>query len=173
MIESRPMGRTLSCERRRSRAAVRSQAGAPLSWTSERAGTLFVCERVRKAAANKRQPLRAERAKYTRSERRRSFLCERGRRRRTPSAMREQLQLGGCERRQSRAAAATQRTSQRAKQAIKQRIARRRAEEERAEAWFPLRATTKSSASRRDPQRAKRAIKHSAMHEQLQLRGAR
>ena len=31
----------------------------------ERADTLFVCERVRKAAANKRQPQRAERAMYT------------------------------------------------------------------------------------------------------------
>jgi hypothetical protein len=42
--------------------AVLSQAGAPLSWTSERADTLFVCERVRKAAACERQPPRAERA---------------------------------------------------------------------------------------------------------------
>jgi hypothetical protein len=42
--------------------AVLSQAGAPLSWTSERADTLFVCERVRKAAATERQPQRAERA---------------------------------------------------------------------------------------------------------------
>ena len=47
-----------------SRAAVPRKAGAPLSWTSERANTLFVCERVRKAAANKRQPQRAERAMY-------------------------------------------------------------------------------------------------------------
>ena len=45
-----------------SRAAAVSQAGAPLSWTSERADTLFVCERVRKAAATERQPQRAERA---------------------------------------------------------------------------------------------------------------
>jgi hypothetical protein len=44
---------------------VLSQAGAPLSWTSERADTLFVCERVRKAAAHKRQPQRAERAMST------------------------------------------------------------------------------------------------------------
>ena len=42
--------------------AALSQAGAPLSWTSERADTLFVCERVRKAAATERQPQRAERA---------------------------------------------------------------------------------------------------------------
>jgi hypothetical protein len=49
----------------KSRAAVLSQAGAPLSWTSEQADTLFVCERVRKAAAQKRQPQRAERATYT------------------------------------------------------------------------------------------------------------
>jgi hypothetical protein len=42
--------------------AVLSQAGAPLSWTSERADTLFVCERVRKAAACERQLPRAERA---------------------------------------------------------------------------------------------------------------
>jgi dolichol-phosphate mannosyltransferase len=41
-----------------------SKAGAPLSWTSERADMLFVCERVRKAAATKRQPQRAERAIY-------------------------------------------------------------------------------------------------------------
>jgi hypothetical protein len=34
----------------------------PLSWTSERADTFFVCERDRKAAANKRQPQRVERA---------------------------------------------------------------------------------------------------------------
>jgi hypothetical protein len=45
--------------------AVLSQAGAPLSWTSERAYTSFVCERVRKAAASRRQPQRAERAIYT------------------------------------------------------------------------------------------------------------
>ena len=43
-------------------AAVLSQAGAPLSWTRERADTFFVCERLRKAAANERQPPRAERA---------------------------------------------------------------------------------------------------------------
>ncbi len=55
-----------SCERRKSRAAARSQAGAALSWTSERADQLFVYERVRKAAAHKRQPQRAaERAIYT------------------------------------------------------------------------------------------------------------
>jgi hypothetical protein len=35
---------------------------AALSWTSERADTLFVCERVRKAAAYKRNPARAKRA---------------------------------------------------------------------------------------------------------------
>ena len=39
-----------------------SQAGAPLSWTSERADMRFVGERVRKVAANRRQPQRAERA---------------------------------------------------------------------------------------------------------------
>ena len=33
-----------SCERRESRAAARSQAGAALSWTSERADRSFVCE---------------------------------------------------------------------------------------------------------------------------------
>jgi hypothetical protein len=42
--------------------ALLSQAGAPLSWTSERAGMLFACERVSKAAATKRQPQRAKRA---------------------------------------------------------------------------------------------------------------
>ena len=39
-----------------------SQAGALLSWTNERAEAFFVCERARKAAADKRQPQRAERA---------------------------------------------------------------------------------------------------------------
>ena len=60
------------------------QAGAPLSWTSEGADTLFVCERVRKAAANKRQPQRAQRARYTKradtlfvGERRRSWRLPR------------------------------------------------------------------------------------------------
>jgi hypothetical protein len=48
-----------------SRAAVLSQAGAPLPWTIERADMLFVCEGVRKAAASERQPQRAERAMYT------------------------------------------------------------------------------------------------------------
>jgi hypothetical protein len=62
---------------------VLSQAGAPLSWTSERA-----CERVRKAAANERQPQRAERAMHF--ERADALLvCERRRSRRIPSAMRE------------------------------------------------------------------------------------
>jgi Zincin-like metallopeptidase len=50
-------------ERRRSARSERSdEAGAPLSWTSERADTSLVCERERKAAASERQPLRAERA---------------------------------------------------------------------------------------------------------------
>jgi hypothetical protein len=53
---------------RKSRAAVLSQAGAPLSWTIERGDTFFVCERVRKAASDERQPQRAERAKYTERE---------------------------------------------------------------------------------------------------------
>jgi hypothetical protein len=52
-------------ERRYRALAVLSQAGAPLSWTSERADASFVCERVRKAAAYRRQPQRAERAMYT------------------------------------------------------------------------------------------------------------
>jgi hypothetical protein len=53
----------------------------------------FVCERVRKAAAHKRQPQRAERAMY--KERAEAFfLCERRRRRRrVQSAMREQLSI--------------------------------------------------------------------------------
>src|SRR5687768_12201920 len=51
-----------------SRAAVLSQAGAPLPWTRERADTPFVCERVRKAAADKRQPQRALASKSTESE---------------------------------------------------------------------------------------------------------
>jgi hypothetical protein len=53
-----------SCERRKSRTTARSQAGV------------------------ERQPLRAQRAMDTAS---RSFLCERRRRRRIQSAMREQL----------------------------------------------------------------------------------
>jgi hypothetical protein len=40
-------------------AVVLSQAGAAPSWTIERADTLFVCERVRKATAPERQPQRA------------------------------------------------------------------------------------------------------------------
>jgi hypothetical protein len=48
-----------------SRAAVVSHAGAPLSWTIERAATSFGCERVRKAAASERQLQRAERAMST------------------------------------------------------------------------------------------------------------
>jgi hypothetical protein len=35
---------------------------APLAWTSEGADAFFVCERVRKAAASRRNPQRAERA---------------------------------------------------------------------------------------------------------------
>ena len=66
----------------KSHAAVLSQAGAPLSWTSERANTLFRCKRMRTAAASNRQPQRAERAMCKERERRRSFLCERRRSRR-------------------------------------------------------------------------------------------
>jgi hypothetical protein len=85
-----PRADDASCERRESRALARSQAGAPLSWTSERADTFFVCERVRKAAATKRQPReRSEQCTQKRAEA--SFLCERRRRRRIHSAMREQL----------------------------------------------------------------------------------
>ncbi len=62
--------------------AAWSQAGAPLSWTIERADTSFVCERVRKAAARKRQPQRAERAMCTEERAEAFFLCERRRRRR-------------------------------------------------------------------------------------------
>jgi hypothetical protein len=66
---------------------VLRQAGAPLSRTSERADTLFVCEGVRKAAANERQPQRAERAMYT--ERADTLLVgERRRSRPLPSAIR-------------------------------------------------------------------------------------
>jgi hypothetical protein len=43
-------------------AAVLSQAGAPLSSTSELADTHFVGERARKTAATERQRQRAERA---------------------------------------------------------------------------------------------------------------
>jgi hypothetical protein len=70
----------------KSRAAVLSQAGAPLTWTIERADMLFVCEGVRKAVASERQPQRAERAMYTEGARR-SFLCERRRSRRVPRAI--------------------------------------------------------------------------------------
>ena len=64
--------RNLLCERRYRPLAVLSQAGAPLSWTSERADTSFVCERVRKAAASRRQP--QERSENMHSVRRTSFL---------------------------------------------------------------------------------------------------
>jgi hypothetical protein len=40
-------------------ASNQIQDCAPLSWTSERADTFFVCERVRKAAATQRNPQRA------------------------------------------------------------------------------------------------------------------
>ena len=73
----------------KSGAAARSQAGAPLSWTNERADTPFVCERARKAAATKRQPQRAERSMQTEGVEA-LFLCGQGRRRRIQSAMREQ-----------------------------------------------------------------------------------
>ena len=43
-------------ERRRTRQVQGAQDRAPLSWTNERADTLFVCERVRKAAASERDP---------------------------------------------------------------------------------------------------------------------
>jgi hypothetical protein len=59
-----------------SSAAVLSKAGAPLSWTKERAASVrrqsgfhtAGCEQLRKAAANWRQPQRAERAMYERCE---------------------------------------------------------------------------------------------------------
>jgi hypothetical protein len=51
-----------------------------MSWTSERADTLFVRERVRKAAAHKRQPQRAQRARET--EGAEAFFLGEGRRRR-------------------------------------------------------------------------------------------
>jgi hypothetical protein len=54
-----------SCERREIAHRRAEKAGAPLSWTSERADMFFVCEGVRKAVANKRQPQRAERAMCT------------------------------------------------------------------------------------------------------------
>jgi hypothetical protein len=48
---------------------------------SEGADRFFVCERVRKAAAHKRQPQRAERA-MNKERAEAFFLCERRRRRR-------------------------------------------------------------------------------------------
>jgi hypothetical protein len=57
---------------------VLSQAGAPLSWTSERL-------RARKAAANEAS-LSERSEQWTRRERRRSFLRERRRSRRIQSA---------------------------------------------------------------------------------------
>ena len=65
-----------SCERRESRAAARSQAGAPLSWTSERADTSFVCEASEEGSGPKSANLSERSEQCTRSERRRSFLCE-------------------------------------------------------------------------------------------------
>ena len=90
-----------------------SEAGVPLSWTSEGVDALFVCERVRKAAAHKRQLQRAERAMYT-SERPR-FLSA------------SDDEVGGCEARSAR--------SERSNQT---RIARRRAEEEGGDTLFIL-----------------------------------
>jgi hypothetical protein len=56
-------------ERAIKQSAIRSdQYCAPLSWTSERADTLSVCERARKAAASQRNPQRAERAIRARGE---------------------------------------------------------------------------------------------------------
>ena len=60
---------TSSCERRESRAAARSQAGAPLSWTSEGADTSFVCERARKAAAKQAPASASGSEQWIRSER--------------------------------------------------------------------------------------------------------
>ena len=74
---------TWSYEPCKSHVVARSQAGAP-SWTSEGADTLFVCERVRKAAALPGSASGASNGQ--RSERRRSFLRERRRRRRTAPA---------------------------------------------------------------------------------------
>jgi hypothetical protein len=86
-FQARCASGSINCrERRKSRAAVLSQAGAALSWTSERA-----CERVRKAAAHERQPERAERAMGMEGDEV-FFLGDRGRSKRLPSAMRERLQ---------------------------------------------------------------------------------
>ena len=102
------------------------------------------------------------------------FLCERRRRRRIPSAMREQLQKTSCERRESRAAArsrlarrcpgraseqtrlssASERGRQRLTSAEPQRAERAIGTEERAEAFFPLRATTTAADSTRDARAA-------------------
>ena len=108
---------TTGCCNKDLRAAARSQAGAPLSWTSEGADMLFVCERVRKAAANQRQPQRAERAIYT-SAQRRSFLCERRRRRRIPSAPRIARRCPGRASERTLFSSASERGRQRLKGAI-------------------------------------------------------
>jgi hypothetical protein len=95
---------------------VLSEAGVPLSWTSEGVDALFVCERVRKAAAHKRQLQRAERAMYT-SERPR-FLSA------------SDDEVGGCKARSAR--------SERSERSNQTRIARRRAEEEGGDTLFIL-----------------------------------
>jgi hypothetical protein len=77
------------------------------------------------------EQLRASEIAYRRTEEERVeafFLCERRRRRRIPSAMREQLQNNSCERWKSRTGA--------------RRRSERATHMERAEALFPLRATT-------------------------------
>ena len=111
---------TSSCERRESRAAARSQAGAPLSWTSEGADTSFVCERARKAAAKQAPASASGSEQWIRSERRRSFLRERRRRRPILDVRAADLQEEMAEQRLSvppapTKTAATQRTSQRAR----------------------------------------------------------
>jgi hypothetical protein len=123
---------------------VLSQAGAPLSWTSERAGTLFACERARKAAANTRQPQRAERTMCTeRGDL--LFVPERRRSRRLAMfAPPISQQIARAQRAPAPAASCVQ--------------------EEMAEQRFSVpTAPTKTAATRRTSQRAERAIRRSAI----------
>jgi hypothetical protein len=59
----------------KSRAAARSEAGAPLSWTSERADTHFVCEASEEGSGYQAPDSASGASNPKRSQRRRSFLC--------------------------------------------------------------------------------------------------
>jgi hypothetical protein len=85
-----------SCERRKSRAAARSRLARRCPGrANEQACFSPASEGGRRRLTSASLSERSE--QRTRSERRRSFLCERRRRRRIPSAMREQLRKPMCQ----------------------------------------------------------------------------